>query len=135
MTKIIYFVKDGEAEMRSFRPGGAELCEIRLLGVDEGIISFGPKSARIKGGVARIALSPLLDGDYTPRITSGGSQIYLPEVRKMGNKLTRPPVKPEILDRLYLRVSELERESEEFKDRLASLEKKVDSPFIITNQN
>ena len=82
MTKIVYFIKGDEGEIVSFTPGTAEVVEVRLEGVDEGIISFGPKSARLKGGIARIALSVLPDGDYTPRVSTSGSHIYLAEIRK-----------------------------------------------------
>ena len=135
MTKIVYFIKGDEGEIVSFTPGTAEVVEVRLEGVDEGIISFGPKSARLKGGIARIALSVLPDGDYTPRVSTSGSHIYLAQIRKTGNKVTRPQVKPELLDKLYLRVYDLEKENEVLKRRLESLEGKVDAPFVITNQN
>ena len=135
MTKITFFINNGEGEIRSFRPGVASICEIKVEGVNTGIISFGPKSARLKDGVARIALSPLPDGDYTPRLSVEGKQIYLSEIRKSGNKITRPQVKPEFIDKLYLRVYEVEKKNEELEKRLEILEGKVDAPFVITNQN
>ena len=135
MTKIVYLVKGDEGEIVSFTPGTAGLVEVRVDGIDEGIISFGPKSARLRGGVARISLLPLPDGDYTPRISRGGTLIYLAEVRKAGNKVTRPQVKPEFLDKLYTRIHSLEKENERLNERLESLERRIDAPFVITNQN
>ena len=134
MTRIVYTVLNNEARLSSFREGGAALIEVCVESIEDGIISIGPHSRRLRGGECRFSLSGLMDGDYTPKLCLDGEIIRLGEIRKVGNKLTRPPIKPEIVDKLIERIDALELANREILQKLSLLEAKINPTFTITNQ-
>ena len=121
--------------MICFDMGGASLVEICINGIKDGIVSIGPNSARLKDGVCRLSLSGILDGDYTPKLIAGEALIHLDEIRKVGNNLTRPSVKPEAFDKLSEKIERLIAAQSELEARLDCIEKKATSTLNITKQS
>lgn len=134
MTRIVYKASDSDVRTASFTEGGASLVEICIDGISEGVVSIGHSAARLKNGICRLSLSGLMDGDYTPKLVINGEIIHLGEIRKIGNKLTRPPIKPEIVDKLTKRIDALELANREILQKLSLLEAKINPTFTITNQ-
>ena len=117
MTVITYKCISGFGECRAIIGEGAEVVRIIVEGIDGGIISVGTLSARLRRGAARINLSALPDGEYSPILYTNDGKIQLERIRKEGKKLTRPPVDTDLVARLLYRVEALESEVAELKGR------------------
>lgn len=121
MTTIIYKIISDFGECRAFTAGDGPRLGIRTEGANDGIISIGNISARTKDGVCTLNLSSLPDGDYAPLFVSGGRTIRFEKIRKLGEKLTRPPLDFELMTRILMRLEALELRFGELDDSMKKL--------------
>ena len=133
MTEISYKIIGGFGECLAFKAGKSSTVKISIEDAEDGIIEIGPKAKRLLGGVCYLSLSELLDGDYSPTLSIKKRRIPLGAIRKMGDKLTRPPLDTAIASRLFLRLEAAEKRIEELEGRISSLENDVHGTPIFTN--
>ncbi len=125
MTTILYKIVGGFGECRDFSGDDGALLRVKIDGSDGGIVTVGGISKRVTKGEARLNLSSLSDGDYSPSYVTEGGLIQLERIRKCGNKLTRPPIDAALVARLLLRTEALENECEGLKRRLCVCESAI----------
>lgn len=125
MTEICYKIIGGYGECLSFKAGECVAVKIKIEGQAEGIIEIGQRAKRLAHGVCYLSLDDLLDGDYSPTLSVGGRRIPLGGIRKMGDKLTRPPIDTALASRLFIRLEEAEKRAAVLEERLSALEADV----------
>ncbi len=132
MTEIYYKIIGGYGECIDFVRGDARAVKITVENTEGGIIQIGSRTKRLSGGVCYLSLSELLDGDYSPTLSQDGRNIPLAGIRKMGEKLTRPPIETALASRLLLRAEAAEKRLDELDGRLRALEDDVRGTPIFT---
>ena len=125
MTSIIYKIIADFGECRDFIGDGSSYIRIKVDGADYGHIVIGNIGVPLKCGIARISLSSLPDGEYSPYLFTEGRRIQLERIRKSGDKLSRPSLDAELLARLLIRLEALEGEVKSLNKRTEKTEAMV----------
>ena len=88
MTSLFYKILDNFGECRGANGSDAKRVRVHTEGATDGFISIGALSAPLKGGTARLDLSPLADGEYAPTLHLDGSTVRLESIVKQGSNIT-----------------------------------------------
>ena len=115
MTSLFYKIVANFGECRRTVGNDAARVRLHIEGCDQGYVSVGSISAPIKEGVARLNLSVLADGEYSPTLHLPVGTVRLESIVKRGASVERTSCDAEMTRRLSLRLEALE-------ERLAGLE-------------
>ena len=120
MISVRYIIRDGYGEWQE-AVGKGTTVEFRLVGVGEGGLSLGGRSAEIKDGVCKINVKGLAHGQYTPiLVTAGGIKELEPLI--LSREAVTPAKTEDKIHRLaLLRIAELEAKEKENKERIDEL--------------
>lgn len=132
MTEIIYKIRSGFGECRTFLEGEARSVKVAIVGADEGILVIGGRRRRLSAGVCYLSLEGIPDGDYTPTVIVGGETITLERIRKMGDRVSRPPLDLELISRLITLADRLEAKVGWLEEEVKSLTEKIEGQDLFT---
>ena len=124
MTTIIYKIKGGFGINTAFRKDGTDVT----VKVGErlcGTLKIGEMRAEVVDGAARMNLSSLPDGVYTPVFSLDSREIRLEAIRKMGEKLTRYTSDRNLTVNMLERIDRLEANVASLECLVAELDKRV----------
>ena len=115
MTKIIYKKRynalpdeEGAIILKEVSGVGSGDVEIHLDELPSGYITVYDITARVKGGVARLDLSTLPDGLYTPIFVTGSRALLCSPIIKRNDIIIRPLPDGSDISRLELLISRAE---------------------------
>ena len=105
MGKFRYIFSHGKCELASSDSSGRDAEIIFPRGVS-GDVRVGTRTFPIVSGRARLKMSSLADGIYTPVLLRGEEETALSPLKKEGNRVTNPGYTP---DELCEKFDELRR--------------------------
>lgn len=122
MTTILYKIKSDVGQCEKIHAADAMTVRIEIEDVTDGAVSVGGVSARLKGGVARLTLAALPDGEYTPILHVEGKTVPLEGIRKWAGRINLTDNDPNIRRQQRARLDALESRLGLLEDRISSLE-------------
>ena len=125
MTSIVYNIIANFGECAEFIGDGSTNVRVEIKGLDGGSIVIGDRAARLPGGIAHLDLSSLPDGEYTPAVFATSKRIPLEKIKIRDGRLSRVVIDQNLIERLLLRVRELECDRDELSRRLEICESAI----------
>lgn len=126
MAKIKYRIIGDLGERRSFVNGEDLICQFLFTEETEGYLTVGPTVAPVKGGVCRVDMRRLPDGEYSPVLYSEGGSVRLEGIIKRGCALIPSPLSEYTLRGLLVRVDNLEVALDEARREILALKEKTE---------
>jgi len=139
MTRIVYEKRfnalpneEGSIILKEISGAGLNEVVIEAANLQNGYLCIGDERASIMGGIARLNLSSINDGLYTPVYTSGSRSLLCSPFIKRQGVILRPVPDGKDISRLELLISGLTERISKLEEELSSLKKTSDSQNSIT---
>ena len=130
MTTILYKIKSDVGQCEKIHANDAVTVRIQIDGADDGAVSVGGVSARLKRGVARLSLSTLPDGDYTPLLHRDSETVPIEGIRKWAGRITLAENDPNMKRQQRMRLDSIESKLSELEERVLRLEE-ISAPHTL----